>query len=124
MTAFFQAVGKYEILKQLLRILVSDSRTLFGRNFRAVLVMRSSPGAFFLRRSRMMPCTVPGVVKMSDLMVERLFRWSKLADTSGMSGPGFVWNWSSRESATSSARSVASKTRPFGPTRGWDAGRL
>jgi hypothetical protein len=37
------------ILKEQLIILVKDSKMLLGRNLRAVLVMWSSPGAFFLR---------------------------------------------------------------------------
>lgn len=36
---------------------------MFGWNLRAVLVMRSSPGAFFLRMLRIMFWMVPGVVK-------------------------------------------------------------
>jgi hypothetical protein len=41
----------------------------FGRNLRAVLVMRSSPGAFFVRRSLMIFWMVPGEVNRLDLLM-------------------------------------------------------
>jgi len=42
---------------------------LLGRNLRAVLVMRSSPVAFFLRRLFMIFWIVPGVVNKLDLVI-------------------------------------------------------
>lgn len=71
MTAFLQASGKQQILKELLIICVRDSRVLFGRNLRVVFVMRSSPGAFFLRRLLMIFWMVPGVVNNLELVVLR-----------------------------------------------------
>lgn len=52
-------------------IRVRDSKILLGRNLRAVLVMRSSPGAFFLRRLLMMFWMVPGVVNSLEFVVFR-----------------------------------------------------
>ena len=61
---------------------------------------------------------VPGVVNKLDLVILMFRSELEWAETSGRSGPGFGWNWSSRESAINSARSMAGKTRPLGPVRG------
>ena len=58
---------------------------------------------------------VPGVVNRLELVILRLCSKWQCSVTTGMSGPRFEWNCGSRELASSSARSMAGKTRPLGP---------
>ena len=66
---FFPSTWKVANSEEQFIICVKESRMLFGRNLRAVLVMRSSPGAFFLRRLLMIFWIVPGVVNKLDLVI-------------------------------------------------------
>jgi len=65
---------------------------LLFRNLRAVLVMKSSPGAFFLRRLFMIFWIVPGVVNRLDLVIVMLCSELACVVTSLRSEQGFGWN--------------------------------
>lgn len=88
-----------------------------------MLVIRSSPGALFFGSLDSISATKLGEVCKVELGAAFVNLRMKFV-TSGSSGPGFSVNCWARESAISSALSVAEKTRPFGPDSGWVAGRL
>jgi len=73
-------------------ICVRDSRMLLGRNLRAVLVMRSLPGAFFLWRLFIIFWVVPRVVNRLDFVILMFCSELECAVISIRSGPGFGCN--------------------------------
>lgn len=63
MEAFFQAFRKEQIFRHPLIILVRARMYFEGKYFKAVLVIKSSPGDFLVGNLLIIFFTVPGVVK-------------------------------------------------------------
>ena len=68
-------------------IFVSCNILFLGKNFRAVFVIWSHPGALFFTSISICFWIVPGVVKMDELFVTELWSVEILATTSGRFGP-------------------------------------